>query len=227
MADHQNPSRLLHKDFIFDSVYNQIKDGTLKPGERITELQLAKKFGMSQAPAREALRELESLGLVEIIPYKGNYIRKFTLKELKDNYRVRAGLEIIGVEDCIKKITDEEIAELGEILRKMNEAGKKGAHEEFVNYDVAFHEYFMEKADNQELMKAWQRTHIKTWTTLNTSVSNLSQEKLAHRHTTIYEAIKNRDIEAGIREVKIHLESLTDKIKLSDEEGLIFEKSST
>ena len=225
MIDNQNTSRLLHKDFIFNSVYNQIKDGTLKPGERITEMQLAKKFGMSQAPAREALRELESFGLVEIIPYKGNYIRKFTLKELKDNYRVRAGLEMIGVEDCIKKITDEEIAELGEILNKMNEAGKLGMVDDFVDYDVAFHEYFMDKADNQELMNAWQRTHIKTWTALNTSISNLSQERLAHRHTSIYEAIKKRDSNAAVKEVKSHLESLTNKIRMSDEDELFFEKS--
>ena len=216
--------RVLHKDLIFDSVYEKIRDGVLKPGERITELQIAKEFGMSQAPAREALRELEAIGLVEIIHYKGNYVKKFTLKDLRNNYRVREGLEIIGVKYCIKYITDEEIEELGEILNELNKAGRERDIDQFVKYDMDFHQYFMEKADNEELIKIWHRAHVRTWTALNTSMSNLSQEELASRHNSIYEAIKKRDVDAAVREVERHLEELTDQIGISDEEELIFKK---
>lgn len=214
--------RILHKDFVCESIFEQIKSGKLKPGDRITELQLASEFNVSQAPIREALRDLEGMGVIESIPFKGNYIKKLTFKELCDFYRVRAGLEIIGVKYAIKKITDDEVNCLEEILKKMNKAGKECDSEAFIKYDVEFHQYFIEVAENKELLKMWNKTHVRTWTALNTKITKLDEEQLALRHQSIFDAIKNRDTETACKLVELHLEELIQELALSDNDEIRF-----
>lgn len=98
--------KTLYREEIKEALRNAIFDGKLKPGDRIIETRWAKELGVSQSPVREAIRELEIIGLVENVPYQGSFVRKITEKDLKDSYLVRMALEQLGAEQACSKIND-------------------------------------------------------------------------------------------------------------------------
>ena len=90
--------RPLYREEIKKALMDAIVSGQLAPGDRIVETRWAKELGVSQSPIREAIRELELIGLVETIPYKGCIVRKITHKDLIDTFEVRIALESIALE---------------------------------------------------------------------------------------------------------------------------------
>ena len=101
-------------DVVFNTLRQAILRGELKPGERLMEVQLANKLGVSRTPIREAIRKLELEGLVLMIPRKGAEVADITEKSLTDVLEVRKALEELAVQLCCDKITKEELKELHE-----------------------------------------------------------------------------------------------------------------
>ena len=104
------------RDVVFNTLRQAILRGELKPGERLMEIQLANKLGVSRTPIREAIRKLELEGLVLMIPRKGAEVAEITEKSLRDVLEVRRALEELAVELVCEKITDEQIQDLNELL---------------------------------------------------------------------------------------------------------------
>ena len=100
------------RDVVFNTLRQAILRGELKPGERLMEVQLANKLGVSRTPIREAIRKLELEGLVLMIPRKGAEVADITEKSLMDVLEVRKALEELAVQLCCDKITGKEIEEL-------------------------------------------------------------------------------------------------------------------
>ena len=100
------------RDVVFNTLRQAILRGELKPGERLMEIQLANKLGVSRTPIREAIRKLELEGLVLMIPRKGAEVAEITEKSLRDVLEVRRALEELAVELACEKITPEQIQEL-------------------------------------------------------------------------------------------------------------------
>ena len=102
---------LSHRKVFREEIRNTIREaifkGELRPGDRIIETYWAKEMGVSQGPVREAIRDLEALGLVETVPFKGSRVRSLTEKDIQDNYSVRICLESKSIRDVITKLTDE------------------------------------------------------------------------------------------------------------------------
>ena len=94
--------RPLYREEIKEALMEAIVSGELAPGERIVETRWAKELGVSQSPIREAIRELEMIGLVENIPYKGCIVRKLTRKDIEDTYKVRIALETMAICEAIQ-----------------------------------------------------------------------------------------------------------------------------
>lgn len=101
-----------------------ILTGELKPGDRIVESRLAQELGVSQAPVREALRELEFSGLVEQKPFSGTYVKQVTVKEIRQFYEVRAALERLGAECAAQRMNKEQYQELAMTMFSMEEAAR-------------------------------------------------------------------------------------------------------
>ena len=108
--------RPLDRDEIKSALLDAITSGELKPGDRIVETRWAKELGVSQSPIREAIRELELIGLVESIPYKGCVVRQITKKDIADTYKVRIALESMAITDAIQKDDPELITTMREHL---------------------------------------------------------------------------------------------------------------
>ena len=100
------------RDVVFNTLRQAILRGEMEPGERLMEIQLAQKLGVSRTPIREAIRKLELEGLVIMIPRKGAEVAHITEKDMKDVLEVRSTLEELVVELAIKNVTDEKIEEL-------------------------------------------------------------------------------------------------------------------
>ena len=100
------------RDVVFNTLRQAILRGELKPGERLMEIQLANKLGVSRTPIREAIRKLELEGLVLMIPRKGAEVAEITEKNMRDVLEVRKALEELAVQLACDKITQEELEEL-------------------------------------------------------------------------------------------------------------------
>ena len=97
------------RDVVFNTLRKAILRGELKPGERLMEIQLANKLGVSRTPIREAIRKLELEGLVLMIPRKGAEVAQITEKNMQDVLEVRKALEELSVQLACERITPEQV----------------------------------------------------------------------------------------------------------------------
>ena len=104
------------RDVVFNTLRQAILKGELKPGERLMEIQLANKLGVSRTPVREAIRKLELEGLVLMIPRKGAEVAEITRQDMEDVLEVRTALEELAVKDACDHITDAQLSELKKML---------------------------------------------------------------------------------------------------------------
>ena len=132
----------------------RIITGAIAPDERIVELQVAREFGVSQAPVREALKSLEALGLVDILPFSGARVHRQTSKELLDAYVVRAELEVLAIRVALARGAD--FTSLSLRMGDMYHAAAEGDMVRLAAADTAFHEEIIRASDNAELLRLWQ-----------------------------------------------------------------------
>ena len=136
---------------VSDLLTDLILKGTLTPGEQLVENELQKQLGISRSPLREAFRELEKKGLVEIIPRKGTFVRAITRKDIEENFPVRACLEGLAAREAYAKITPQELAQMGAALKEMKKAAEHNDVEKYWETHFEFHETFIRASGNQLL----------------------------------------------------------------------------
>lgn len=140
------------RDVVFNTLRQAILRGELKPGERLMEIQLANKLGVSRTPIREALRKLELEGLVNMVPRKGAEVADITEKSLRDVLEVRKALEELSVQLACEKITEEEIEELKRVAERFKDTLDNQDVTKIAEADVAFHDVIYTATDNQKLI---------------------------------------------------------------------------
>lgn len=210
---------LTHRKVFREEIRNAIRDaifaGELRPGDRIIETFWAKKLGVSQGPVREAIRDLEALGLVETVPFKGSRVRILTEKDIRDNYGVRICLESKSVRDVILQLPDEELADLVERLREiLNEMGgyaDQGNLRYFTECDTAFHRAIIDATGNQVLLRLWEQCNMRNWFSISALTESVSLKLLQQGHLRLFEQICSRDVEAAASTIEEHLTGLMDR----------------
>ena len=141
------------RDVVFNTLRQAILRGELKPGERLMEIQLANKLGVSMTPIREAIRKLELEGLVLMIPRKGAEVADISEKSLRDVLEVREALEELAVQLACDKITKEEIEDLKKAAEDFKKILKSRDITEIAEADVRFHDIIFMATDNQKLVQ--------------------------------------------------------------------------
>ncbi len=184
------------RDQIREHILEGIVSGRWQPGERIVERRIAAELLVSQTPVREALRELESLRLIESAPNKGVRVRDLTAADLKESYPVRAGLEQVAAELAAEALA-EDVSALEQEVAALREADRVLDGEAQVRHTVAFHREIVRAAGNAVLLHTWESLGIEVWTTL--SIRWLSPAPRAHAedHAAIVRAFRERDPEIG------------------------------
>ena len=141
------------RDVVFNTLRQAILRGELKPGERLMEIQLANKLGVSRTPIREAIRKLELEGLVLMIPKKGAEVAEITEKNLRDVLEVRKALEELAVKLACDRMTDEQMDKLKKAAKEFEEVLKTEDVTQAAETDVKFHDVIFMATDNQRLIQ--------------------------------------------------------------------------
>lgn len=176
-----------------DRILTWILEGELEPGSRIVETRVARDLGVSQAPVREALRDLAILGFVEMKPHKGARVRKPTREELTHAIEVRAELEALAGRLAAERRTDQCVTDLEQLYAAMDEAADRGdAHDQALN-NTRFHARIVQAAHNPTLYRQWSMLEPFSRTYVTASVPGMDLHWLSRRHAPILEAIRDRD----------------------------------
>nr|WP_288555374.1 GntR family transcriptional regulator [uncultured Mediterraneibacter sp.] len=141
------------RDVVFNTLRQAILRGELKPGERLMEIQLANKLGVSRTPIREAIRKLELEGLVLMIPRKGAEVAEITEKNMLDVLEVRRALEELAVKLACERITEEEIQELKEAADAFQKILSEKDITKIAEADEAFHDVIFKSTGNDRLIQ--------------------------------------------------------------------------
>ena len=141
------------RDVVFQTLRQAILKGELQPGERLMEIKLAERLGVSRTPIREAIRKLELEGLVIMIPRKGAAVANITEKDTKDVLEVRRTLEMFAVEVACDRITPEQLVQLKEAAKAFE--ASKGSMDliRIAETDMNFHEIIYEATQNERLVQ--------------------------------------------------------------------------
>lgn len=208
---------LLHEE-ISQYIKEAILNGELKPGDRIVETRLAQELGVSQAPVREAIRELEFSGLVEQKPFSGTYVKQIAVREMRQFYEVRGALEKLGAECAIRHMTEQEYEDLETVIFAMERAAEERNVQEYIKCDARFHNQIVEAAQNELLGKLWELCNIRSWLYVGTSLTGRDLPELASRHRNIFEALQSGDLERLRFSIEAHLSDLLEMMKEREEE---------
>jgi DNA-binding GntR family transcriptional regulator len=210
--------RRVLRDEIRDQLIEQILNGNLAPGERIVEMRIAQQFGVSQAPVREALRDLDLLGFVVSSPFRGAIVRQISVEELVQLYPIRAVLEGLAARHAASRIDAATVKKLEGLLATMRTAASRGDHRRAVEADFAFHLTIVEASGNRLLQQIWDRMRLATTTFLTVSKSHHSLREIVERHTSVVDALRTHDPDAAERALRLHIEEPGEWLRAALEE---------
>ena len=148
---------------VLDSLRQSIISGRLAPGARLTERELTEMLGVSRTVVREALRQLESEGLVAIVPNKGPVVRELSLGEAKDLYSIRAVLEGFAARLCAEKADDTHIKRLNEALDRVVAAYSSGDANLVLETKNGLYAVLFAGADSETLSSMLNTLHARIW----------------------------------------------------------------
>jgi len=199
------PKRVLREE-IRDKLIDDILNGRLMPGDRMIEIRIAQRFGVSQAPVREALRDLELLGFAESSAFRGTIVRRISVDDLVQIYPIRAVLEGLAAREAATRITPADLRRLEKLLETMRTAAARGDVRASVDADFAFHFTIVKASGNWLLQQSWERMRLATTTFLTVSKSHRSLAEIAERHVPVLEALQAHDPKAAEAEMRRHIE---------------------
>ena len=180
--------RLSLSQQIREQLLARIMQGELPPGSRLIELKIAAEFSTSQAPVREAIRELEAIGVVETRPNKGARVRTITNDELRQLYDVRAHLESYAAQ-LATELGVPIKSKLKDTLKSMKRAARESDSIAFANHNSLFHRIIVEASGNKVLLELWETLNVQSRTMTNVARSRRNLMELADSHLEIIDAI--------------------------------------
>jgi len=193
------------REQIKDVILQRILDGDYQPGARLVETRIAQELGVSQAPVREALRDLEQLGCIVHEPFRGCSVRAFSAQELLEAFPVRAALEALAARLAAERMTEDELLRLAELVEKMRAAADRGDAHDQSQANAQFHATIVRAAHNATLERQWSFLEPFSRTYISVSQPGLDLRALSDRHVPILDALRARDGEAAAEAMHQHL----------------------
>ena len=196
------------RDVVFNTLRQEILTGELKPGERLMEIHLANKLGVSRTPIREAIHMLELEGLVTMIPRRGAEVAQITEKSMNDVLEVRRALDALCAELACKRITEEELVRLGQACDSFEKAVATGDVNEIAKADVALHDIIVQATGNRRLISLVNNLSEQMYRYRFEYIKEISRhEQLICEHKAILESIRERDKEKASAASRIHIDN--------------------
>ena len=196
------------RDVVFNTLRQAILTGELKPGERLMEIHLANRLGVSRTPIREAIRKLELEGLVTMIPRRGAEVAQITEKSMNDVLEVRRTLDALSAELACERISPEEEEALKKACQNFEEAVKTKDAKIIAKADVAVHDIIAAATGNQRLIQLINNLAEQMYRYRFEYIKDASQhERIIQEHRVIYESIAKKDKEAASNMAKTHIDN--------------------
>lgn len=201
------------RDVVFNTLRQAILEGRLKPGERLMEIKLADRLGVSRTPVREAIHMLELEGLVLMVPRKGAQVANITEQDLKEVLEVRRGLEELVVRFACQRITREQLEGLKKSAKNFEMLIPGGDLTALAKADVRFHELVYEAADNKRLNQILINLREQMYRyRIEYLKDKKAREGLAKEHWNLYWALADKDYESAKRIIDGHILNQQDAI---------------
>jgi phosphonate utilization transcriptional regulator len=173
----------------------RILSGELAPGDKLTEEEIAGNLNVSRGPVREAFRALESAGLVRTEKNRGVFVREISVDDADEIYEVRAGLDELIGRLLAERILPPQLAELRELLKKMQKAARERSVEDYYPLNVRFHDLLAEFTGNRTLLAHYRRLvnelHLYRRETLARGADSFPIS--TREHSAIVDALARRD----------------------------------
>lgn len=199
-------SRSVLREQVKEIVIQRILDGTYRPGQRVVELALAQEFGVSQAPVREALRDLEAMRFIESAPYRGSWVREVSREELAESYPVRAVLEELAGQLAAPHVDNSALRQLEAEFQSMMDAARRKDQHGLLVHDARFHEIIVETAGNRVLLDSWSGLRIEAYTLVSVIKSHHDLLAIANTHLPILDALRQRDGDLAGKVMRQHID---------------------
>ena len=208
------------RDVVFNTLRQAILTGELKPGERLMEIHLANKLGVSRTPIREAIRKLELEGLVKMIPRRGAEVAQITEKSLQDVLEVRRNLDALCAELACERISNEEIAALEVACKEFEEATQTKDARIIAAADVALHDIIIKATNNNRLVQLVNNLAEQMYRYRFEYIKDYSMHgRLVEEHRIIFEAIRKKDkvtaAAAAVTHIDNQMESIARQLHLN------------
>jgi len=213
------------RQIVFEKLRNAIVDGTIKPGSKLSEIELAERLAVSRTPIREAIRQLGQTGLVTLEPRKGAFVTMPTIKDASDLYDLRTELEVMAVSNVCEVEHSEELkANLRRFRRVFEEMNGSTPAQTYVVEDKGFHSMIYRSVTNRYLTKTLANISdlinlCRPFSLESTAVTSFTQG-----HMAILDAVMARDVNRAKEETRKHIgisrDSLLTSLKKHDEDNV-------
>ena len=193
---------------LFNRLRDDILQGKIAAGEKLTEQKICKEYQVSRTPVREAFQKLELDGLIDIIPNRGAFVVGLTKQDIGDMYELRKAYETIAVKWAIERITEEEMAQLEEAYDLMEFYTMKGDTTKMLQMNTNFHQRIYNATRNRMLQHVLTSYQVYTKNTkINEGYIMDYLEEVLAEHKAIFMAFKNKDMDAAVKATATHIEN--------------------
>ena len=191
---------------VFHRLREDILSGKYREGDELKEVAIGEELGVSRTPVREAFRQLELEGLIQIIPNKGAYVTGITEKDVKDIYMIRSLLEGLCARWACEHITDEQMEEMEENIYLSKFHADKGHLEQLAELDNRFHEILYEACNSKMLEHQLRDFHEYVLRVRKKTLANANRgPKSNEEHEMLMEAIRAKDANKAEKLANMHM----------------------
>ena len=191
---------------VFESLKQAIVQLQLRPGNPLSEAEVARKLGVSRQPVREAFIKLSEIGFVDIRPQRGTYVKMISIRDVENLRFIRETIEVAVVRKAALEADAEGIANLKAIVTKQRAAARLGDHAGFLRLDEAFHEALAESVDCEHAWRVLENLKAQLDRVRYLSMPDATpMSALIGQHMAIVDAIARRDADEAEAAMRVHL----------------------
>ncbi|HOO28024.1 MAG TPA: GntR family transcriptional regulator [Lachnospiraceae bacterium] len=196
------------RDVVFNTLRQGILTGELKPGERLMEIHLANRLGVSRTPIREAIRMLELEGLVTMIPRRGAEVARISKQDLRDVLELRRALDSLAIRLACERITDEEKIALKEAALEFERSTKTKDATMIAQADVHFHDIILRASKNNRLIQTVNHLAERVYRYRLEYIKDAkNHRRLIEEHAEILQCVGQGDAEAAQTASEAHIDN--------------------
>ena len=199
---------------IFKTLRDRIVYLEYPPGKLIPEKELCEEFGVSRTPLRGAIKKLQEMKLVNVIPRYGTYVSPVDINEVRSAFEVKIKLESLAGEMAAKRITNDKLSEMKALIQEADVLLKEDGHRQLIEIDARFHEIIYAATQNPILQEILQNLHSRCARLWNSALSGLIPLSIIiNQLKEIYSSLERRDPQKSAQLMEQHVRYFIDHIK--------------